>query len=701
MDATRGEAMRMHTSRAGAAVLAAATAVAGLALFPAPVAAVPIAANVTANSAPTIFANTTGQSAGDWSAILTGGVSVGDTITIQVDDNDADANCAATNDGIGFNGTPIVTVNAPTTGAPAFAVLTAGSGGACATAGVSDQLVLTATTSSTADPITITISGVKYDVGSAAAAGPIRVGINGGGLSTAGANAVVSLVRATSNNPPVLLAKSTVDQSISNIVFTEAAAGQIPSGQVVCVHILGPAGVSFDSVAPTLQASGGGAAASVASAAGANVSFTVTTQSSGAPATFTLSNIKLDTGPNTGLVVAQVGTGADAPTACTANDITESLTLAAIGVVNRIGGGDRYATAQLLFQQLGQCNDDVVLARGDNFPDALAASYLAGQLGTGILLTEPNMLPSATTNAIRQAGVKNVYIVGGTQAISTAVENALKGTNQATCPGGGATATKLAVTRISGADRFATARSVAEFPGLNAGGTTEPGLDAVSGATCETPVKTAIVASGENFPDALAAGTVAAAGAQADGADDPCDVANGPLPLLLTAAGALSPATQQALVNLKIKQVILMGGNVAVSQATQTQIAAANGITVIRVGGANRQETARLLAERLANPFTFNYGESLAGDGDVFVARGDNFPDALAAGPLAGFNLAPMFLTDSPNALGPQASQGIAGLSRLSAAGIDTAMLVGGTAALSATVFGQVGAAIASQVAPT
>jgi putative cell wall-binding protein len=697
--------MRMHRTRGGAAALAAATAIAGLALLAPPANAAEIATTLTPVSAPTVFANTTAQAAGDWTATLTGDVSVGDTIIIQVDDNDAGANCAATNDRIGFNGTPTATVTAPASGGPAFTVTTASSAGACTTAGVKDQLVLTATTSDTDDPFTVTISNVKYDVGSAVASGPILVDINGDGPTTADANAVVSLVRVAANTPPVLVLPATNDQAISNIVFTEAAAGQVASGQVVCIHIDGPAGTSWDAAAPTFAASGGGVAAGpvTVDVAGANLSFPVTTASTGSPATFTLSNLKLDAGPNTGLIIATVGTGPDAATACAADDITSGVAIAAIGAVNRIGGGDRYATAQLLFAQMSNCNDDVVIARGDNFPDALAASYLAGQLGTGILLTEPNNLPAATANAIRQAGVKNVYLVGGTQAISTAVENTLKNTNQFDCPAGTQTVptTKLVVTRISGADRFVTAKNVAEFPGLNAAGTTEPGLDASSTATCGAPVKTAIVASGENFPDALAAGTVASAGAAVDGTDDPCDIAGGPLPLLLTNSGALSGPAQQALVNLQIKQVILMGGNVAVTPAVQAQIAAANGITVIRIGGANRQETARLLAERLAGRYTFNYGTSQAGDGDVFVARGDNFPDALAAGPLAGINTAPIFLSDSPNALGAQASQGIAGLSKFSGEGIDTAMLVGGLAALSATVAGQVGAAIASQQAPS
>jgi putative cell wall-binding protein len=412
----------------------------------------------------------------------------------------------------------------------------------------------------------------------------------------------------------------------------------------------------------------------------------VTTASTTNPATFTLSGLKLDASATAGGVTAKVGTGG-----CGNTDIANNAAIAAIGSVRRIQGGDRYATAEKLFEEIGPCPiNDVIVATGTNFPDALAASYLAGVHQTGILLVERDSIPSATSNGLRLRGVKNVFIIGGPAAVSTAVENALKNAAVYDCAGA-ATATKLTVTRVSGADRYATAKAVAEHPGLGAAGVTEPGLDASGSSPCGDPVKTAIVASGENFPDALAAG-----GAAARGAFGTCHAfpGGGSLPLLLTTASTLSDTAEDALVDLDIKQVILMGGPVAVSPAVQTAIEAANGgIEVIRVAGTNRQDTARRLAVIAGNPMTFAF----ASQGDVFVARGDAFPDALAAGPLAGRQAASSFLSDSPSALGAPATAGIANLSKVTGVIVDTATLVGGTAALSDAVGGQVAGAMASQ----
>ena len=103
-------------------------------------------------------------------------------------------------------------------------------------------------------------------------------------------------------------------------------------------------------------------------------------------------------------------------------------------------------------------------------------------------------------------------------------------------------------------------------------------------------MKTAILASGENFPDALAAGVLVGLAARAAARRAP--------PLLLTNAASLNPFTSQALADMGIKQVILVGGpntvntNVGRHQPTSGGL----GITVHRIAGANRQGTAATLA---------------------------------------------------------------------------------------------------------
>ena len=91
----------------------------------------------------------------------------------------------------------------------------------------------------------------------------------------------------------------------------------------------------------------------------------------------------------------------------------------------------------------------MVLAYGTNYADALAGVSLAATMKAPILLTNTDSLPRETTNAIEKLGAKNIVILGGTGAISEAVENTLK-------------QQKLSTERIAGSTRFETATKIAE-----------------------------------------------------------------------------------------------------------------------------------------------------------------------------------------------------------------------------------------------
>ncbi len=297
-------------------------------------------------------------------------------------------------------------------------------------------------------------------------------------------------------------------------------------------------------------------------------------------------------------------------------------------------------------------------------------------------------MPTETANALRQHGVKTVTLIGGTNAITTTVENALKATPAADCNGNPLIpAANLVVSRISGPDRYATAKNVAEFPGLAAGGTAEPGLDAATLPDCGTAVKTAIVASGENFPDALAAGPLAASGMAGT-----CPGTGGPLPLILTPRGAVDASTSAALIDMNVKQVILMGGTSAVSSGVATSIGALNsGINVVRVSGPTRQATAASLAAIEASPLLGGFNGT-----SVAVSRPDAAPDALAIGPAAGLTESPLLLTASTTSLGTDAHDVIVAWAGTGKPLVD-AIVVGGTSALADSVVTDLKGALAAQ----
>lgn len=269
-------------------------------------------------------------------------------------------------------------------------------------------------------------------------------------------------------------------------------------------------------------------------------------------------------------------------------------------------GTNRYDTARLI------ATDDteegapffagtVILARGDTFPDALAGNYLAGLLGAPVLLTDPDVLPTETLEALRELTSLSfvppqVVLLGGSAAISPEIEAQI------------AEEFDAQVERVEGADRYQTAALLATSETATAG--------------------TAIVASGEMFPDALVAG--------------PLSFSEG-MPLLLSQRDALPQVTAEALQARGVQNVLLAGGIQALSPSVQTAIEAL-GIQVQRVAGAGRSGTAVAFARLAIEQFGYSR--------DHFtLATGANFPDALAAGPHAGTETSPILITDAAGAI--------------------------------------------------
>ena len=308
----------------------------------------------------------------------------------------------------------------------------------------------------------------------------------------------------------------------------------------------------------------------------------------------------------------------------------------------RLAGNGRYETAARIATTSFRTAPTVVLANGqsddprtarseDHFPDALAAAYLAGHRTAPTLLTAETSLPAPTSAALRSLGTRSVIIVGGTSAVSTAVEDQLK-------------AAGFTTSRVSGVGRYDTARAVAKVPPASYVGTSPEGD------------KTAILASGQAFPDALVAGPL---GYKAK------------FPVLITAGAGLSPQTRTTLTDLRIKRVLIAGGTAAVSAATEQQVRAL-GITVQRLAGTSRSATAVAVA-------TYAYDRLAFDRSHVNLATGQQFPDALAGGPHGGQESAPILLTATA------ADPGAATLSFLSARSstLRAGHVFGGTAAVS------------------
>jgi adhesin/invasin len=274
---------------------------------------------------------------------------------------------------------------------------------------------------------------------------------------------------------------------------------------------------------------------------------------------------------------------------------------------SRLAGSDRYGTAAALSQAAfpgGAVGAIMAAGAPGNFPDALAASYLAGYFSSPVLLTGTNSVPAATDQALKALKVADIAVVGGTSAVSAAVVSHL-------------TSEGYKVTRVAGATRYDTAAAVAAIPPASH----------VGSAPGDGP--TAVVASGLNFPDALVAG--------------PMGYASG-FPVELTDPSSLSPQTQQSLRSLGIKTVLIAGGTVAVSSNVESQIQAL-GINTIRFAGSDRTATATQLATFEVQKLGFSVS-------NIDLARGDDPGDSLAGAPYGGAGKTPLLLTQNPSTLG-------------------------------------------------
>ena len=281
----------------------------------------------------------------------------------------------------------------------------------------------------------------------------------------------------------------------------------------------------------------------------------------------------------------------------------------------RVGGADRYETSLLAANQLEVFSDNpidtVVLVSGERWTDAVMAAPLAGSLNAPVLMTPPDELRPDAREFIRRAGITKAVIVGSASSdpthgpgrgVRNPVADALDDAG-------------LNVERIAGRHRYATGLAVARQ--------ITPGVMPWLG-------RTAIVASGREFADALVAGPFAARGSH---------------PVLLNPPDALRADVAAYLVEAGISHVVLMGGTAALAQPVEDSIRELE-INVTRLAGTDRYDTATKAAELVDNRYTEPDGQTCFDNRTYGVARAHVPFDALSAAPLLSLFCASLLLTD-------------------------------------------------------
>jgi putative cell wall-binding protein len=266
-------------------------------------------------------------------------------------------------------------------------------------------------------------------------------------------------------------------------------------------------------------------------------------------------------------------------------------------VVERVSGPDRVATAAAVSRRA------FVLARADEYADALAGAPLAAHLDGPLLLSGRDRLAPATRAEVERLGAREAVLLGGRGALGDGVARDLE-------------AAGLRVRRISGANRFATAAQIAsELPAASEVLLTE-------GANAD-PAR--------GWPDALSASGLAAARG---------------LPILLATRDALPAETARAIPGSAA--VVVVGGRAAVSDAVAAE-AGRRGAAVRRIAGADRYATSVAVAEE-----ALRRG---GGAATTWVATGRAFADGLVAGAAAGSTGGLMVLIDGRSVDGSAASR--------------------------------------------
>lgn len=274
---------------------------------------------------------------------------------------------------------------------------------------------------------------------------------------------------------------------------------------------------------------------------------------------------------------------------------------------------DEYTSLRSSYTGAGNTSIAIVVS-GANYPDALAASALAGLADAPIILTETNTLTAQARAQLQKIAPKLTIVIGGEKVITPSVYNAIKSVVVKN-------SSDYAITRIAGATRYETSLAILNQNVVNLtdnSGNKQPNWS--------TYTPTVIIASADGFADSLSIGSFAY---------------NRMAPIVLcNPSTGLSDAAIKAISNYGFKNAIIVGGPKAVPSKVEGQLKAISSIgsNVKRLSGNTRYETSIAIAKyEMANVEGF----SLNG---VVLASGENFPDALAASPLAGLSVSPIVL---------------------------------------------------------
>ncbi|MFR2831862.1 MAG: cell wall-binding repeat-containing protein [Finegoldia magna] len=193
--------------------------------------------------------------------------------------------------------------------------------------------------------------------------------------------------------------------------------------------------------------------------------------------------------------------------------------------VERLSGTDRYKTsAQIASKLITDKTTTLEIASGENYADALSLNNAAEKDKAPILLVRVNAIDKSVEDVIKSSKASLINIAGREKSVSENTKANIKKISKAT------------INRIGGANRYETSILLAKYSGAK---------------------EVVVVASGENFADALVAAPFSA---KQKGA------------ILLTNKDKLGQNAEQFIKDTKFNKSYVIGGEKSVSEDVITQL---------------------------------------------------------------------------------------------------------------------------------
>ncbi|MDR1523175.1 MAG: cell wall-binding repeat-containing protein [Endomicrobium sp.] len=265
----------------------------------------------------------------------------------------------------------------------------------------------------------------------------------------------------------------------------------------------------------------------------------------------------------------------------------------------RLYGNDRYGTSERISVQFekeykasnpNKRVENVVIANGDVFNDALAAVTFAYSKQAPLLLSKTDSIDSIVLRELNRLNPSTVYLIDGNSRFQYIVDTELS---------------KFNVVHIPASNLAIELRKTIPFTKV-------------------------VIASNDVYADALSAAPLAA---------------KAWLPILYSGKDELIQSAIDVLNKYNIQEAIIVGGKGAISDAVVTQLKDLGVKSVTRIGGADRYETSWLIFENMGE-FT-GVGVTEWKEKSIALATGKNFPDALAGASLAAISDSSILLADN------------------------------------------------------